>query len=460
MKDFDARSYLNSFINFEHSLNKVADLDFKLERMRELLKRMGDPQKDLYIIHVAGSKGKGSTCAMIASVLKQAGLRVGLYSSPHILKLNERIRVMDARRIIQETADDLFGDSISDRELSRVLFDWKAVIDEVHADDKYGPLTFYEVLTATALLYFQKRDVDAVVLETGLGGRLDATNVCESRIAVITPISYEHTAILGDTLAAIAGEKAAIIKSQQDVVIAPQELEAESVIMDRCRKFDIQPRQVYSTDVSASTTRDLTEQTFDVTVADHTYTAVKLPLLGKHQTINAAGTVNVVECLRDQGMSITDQHVYLGLASVEWPIRFEIVRRDPLTILDAAHNEASVRTLCESLKTLVPDRKIHLLLGVSRDKNIKEICGALAEYAYKVWLSKADHPRAYTFSQEEAEGYFPNKPVRICKNVKDAVNDLNKHLSTDDVVIVTGSIFVAAEARSILRSDTCTNTRE
>ncbi len=423
-----AHEYLNSFTNYEVNLHKLKGGEFDLSRINELLDILGHPQKDLKIIHVAGTKGKGSTCVFLANILAAAGCRVGLYTSPHLHRVNERIRVLDQKTL--ESADDFPG-MISDEQLDAAVH---AMRPHIAAMVNRGTfLTYFEVLTAAALYFFSRQGLDWVILETGLGGRLDATNTVDSLIAVVTPISIDHTKILGDTLAKIAAEKAGIIKnSHQRVVIVPQPPEAMDVLIKRCREFGIPP----------------------IVVSEDKYYAGAVALKGLHQRINASAAVCVVELLRLWGHKISDDQIAQGLKQVRWAGRFEVLNNKPVVIADAAHNADSARALAKTVLEEFPGRKVVLVMGTSSDKDVSAIAGEFNNMAATVILTKAAHPRAYAFSRDEAAKFFPGKQWSITENMQEALDLAMSKVQKNEVIVITGSIFIVAEAREKL----CTNT--
>lgn len=439
MIPLESRQYLDSFINHEIHLDRATPSSFKLERVRQLLKNLGDPQKDLNVIHVAGSKGKGSICALTASVLKQSGYTVGLYTSPHINNYRERIRVLSWRGAARDdTASDIFPDAISEEDLCSALEEIKPEVEKTRARKELGSLSFFEVYTALALHYFRKRETGFVVLETGVGGRLDATNAADSLVAVVAPVSLEHTRLLGETVARIALEKAGIIKSRgQKVVLAPQSPEARDVLENRCRAFGIDPWRVEERVKCAMASQDFERQIFDVTTPKAVYQQLVLPLLGKHQRDNAAAVIGVTECLGDLGFPITESAVGEGFKNVFWPGRFEIAGRDPLVILDGAHNGASAGALAETAREILGGRKAVLVFGVCEDKDQKTILKELAGIARDVILTKAGHPRARDF-----EGAV---------DVRRALEAAYRRSGKGGVILVAGSIFVVGEVRRIIK---------
>lgn len=430
MNSLQIEQYLNSFINYELSLGNTHAWVFKLDRIQALLQLLGDPQKNLKFIHVAGSKGKGSVCALTASILKEAGYRVGLYTSPHLYSFKERIRILSSLPNIREGR--VFSGCITDLELSAVLKEIRPQLEKMRSTKKWGALTFFEVLTALALVYFFKERVDWVVLETGLGGRWDATNAVSSSICALTPISLEHTQILGNTIGKIAIEKAAIIKeAHSKVVIAPQERDAALVIKKRCEKFGIRPLWIGKQMISKIKSQ-------------------KMSLLGEHQRVNASVAVGIIESLKSLGVKVSSQAISRGLKKVYWPGRLEIIRRKPLVIVDGAHNGASAKALKESLETILPGKKVILILGVSSDKNKKDIIEELSLISSYVIFTRANHPRASYWEEKEVEKYLAKKDFSITSRVEEALKLAFARSRKDDIILVAGSLFLVAEARRII----------
>ena len=424
-----ALDYLYSFVDYslKHS-SELAKAEFNLDRMFALMELLGDPQAKYPIIHVAGTKGKGSGSALCASALQVAGYKVGLYTSPHLLDYCERIQVN--------------GEPISHEFMIELVEEIKPFVAKV------PKLTTFEITTALGFLAFAKQGCAAAVIEVGLGGRLDATNVVMPKVSVITSLSYDHMAVLGDTLAKIAGEKAGIIKQGVPVVSSPQKDEALEVL-ERVAKIKNSSLTLIGKDVkfeglessldgqSLRLTDNLGPSTFDV----------RLPLLGSHQLENAA---TAYAALRASGIPISDEAIQKGFSQVQWRARFEVARREPPVIFDSAHNQDSFAKLCETLETYFPGRRVYLIFGASEDKNIPGMFAEMKPKIRKLIVTRADHPRALE----------PEKIIGLADQAgleSEAVSPVESafrralELSAKDgsIVLSAGSMFVTAEVMKV-----------
>ena len=430
----EALQYLNRFINYEKKNSYDYNLCFKLDRMKRLCSLLGDPQKEVKSIHVAGTKGKGSTSAIIQSILKSSGFKAGLYTSPHLVSFRERIRIND--------------NLISKEDVGGIIGTIKEAVDEMGGEKP----SFFEIYTALAYLYFKRENVDFAVYETGLGGRLDATNVIDPLACAITPISYEHTHILGDALAKIAYEKAGIIKRGGICVSAPQEEEALSVIESVCKEREAELVLVGRDIKLKELTANDEEEVFDVSALFGKYDNLHMKLLGFHQVVNAGVAIGVIEALRLSGVSVGKDAIRKGIESVRWPGRLEVLRRrSPRIILDGAQNKASADILARSVKRLFKYRKLILVIGVSKDKDIKGILKELVPVSDMIILTKSEiAERAMDPALISGLITPESKAVGVTQNVKDALDKALQKASPSDLVLVTGSLFVVGEARKIL----------
>jgi dihydrofolate synthase/folylpolyglutamate synthase len=314
-------------------------------------------------------------------------------------------------------------------------------------------LTFFEALTALALYYFRKKQTDLVVLETGLGGRLDATNAVETVVCALTPISLEHTHILGDTIEKIAAEKAAIIKDpRQRVVIASQQPEAMGIFMERCRQLGISPLVVGEDIRVGLVGQDDTALRFNVETPGTRHENLKTGLLGRHQLENAAVALGIIEHLKDMGHPVPSPAIDDGLKQVRWPGRFEIVRNDPLVILDGAHNAASSQVLSDTVKELFPQRKVTMIVGFSQEKDINGMCAQFNRIADSVIATRSNHPRALHIGEQRLKGFFPGKKCLQAQNIHDAMRLAKDNLSENEIILVSGSLYLISEARALCTS--------
>lgn len=437
--------YLESFIDYEKAVSWPYAESLRLERFRGFLKTIGDPHESLRCVHIAGTKGKGSTCAFTAYVLRQAGYRTGLYTSPHLTDFRERIRILQPRSHRQGVTE--FEGMIPRTALVELVSRLRPSVRRFNAACRYGPLSFFEIYTALAFLYFKKQKTDIVVLETGMGGRLDATNVVNPLACAITPISYEHTQKLGNTLAKIAAEKAGIIKAQRrlgyplSVISAPQRPQAMEVIRKTCSRMSARLYTV-GRDIACRCAKD----GFTAKGLRQTYPRLRIQLLGAHQRINACVALGLVESLHAFSFIVSGDAIRDGIYAAQWPGRCEVVRRKPLVVLDGAQNVASSQVLVKAVKENFNYKKLILVLGISSDKDIKGICTVLSGIADEVLVTAADNPRAC--APGILARFFTTKPVRITANVTEAMHAALRLAAPGDVILVCGSLFLVGEFRN------------
>ncbi|MCS6850709.1 MAG: bifunctional folylpolyglutamate synthase/dihydrofolate synthase [Gemmataceae bacterium] len=433
-------------INYEQRAPKPSDL--KLDRMRALLRLLGEPQQSFRILHVAGSKGKGSTSAMLAAVLSQAGYRTGLFTSPHLCDVTERIQVN--------------GQCLHPQELTALMDDVRPAVEFLDRLAR-GPgdrPTFFEIATALGFLHFARRRVELAVVEVGLGGRFDSTNVCTPLVAIITSISYDHTHILGDRLEQIAREKAGIVKAGRPTISGVTAEEARRVIEATCQQCRSPLRQLgrdfdYDYEPGFVDRRSERRSRLRVRTRERTWPWLELALLGEHQARNAAVVVAVIEQLRREGLVVPDTAVAAGLAAARWPARVEVVGRRPLTILDCAHNVASAQALVETLTASFPPTRRLLVFACSSDKDIRGILRELAPAFSAFWVTCYSHnPRAIPPEQlASILRELTPRPVTVCPAALDAWQAAQAAAGPDDLVCITGSVYLAGELRPWLVSD-------
>jgi dihydrofolate synthase/folylpolyglutamate synthase len=435
----------------------------KLDRMRTLLNRLGNPDAGVPIVHVAGTKGKGSTSTLIAAILHAAGYDVGLYSSPHLERLEERFA--------------LNGAPCSPAELVALVDRIRPVVEQLDEDaeasnDPSQRPTFFEITTALALMHFADRRVDAVVLEVGLGGRLDSTNVCQPTVAVISSISLDHTRQLGDTTAKIAAEKGGIIKPGVPVLVGPMDDAARRVLAEMAhgrgarfiesgRDFDFAYRPPHEIDARAATGRiDFVSHRAD---APGELRDAELRLLGRHQAANAALAVATIGELRRQGWLVSTDAIRAGLAQAVLPGRIEVVRRRPTVVLDVSHNVASVAALVECLRESFACEQRTLVFAASRDKDVPGMLHVLIPHFQRLIVTQfQDNPRAVptrqlvAWSREELERLglrAGSDHLLECSTPAEAWTAAREPATGDELICIAGSVFIVAELRALASAD-------
>jgi len=446
----DAIQYLHSFVNYEPQLHRLGAGDFSLDGMRKALSALGNPQKALSCVHIAGSKGKGSTAAFTAEILRQAGYRVGLYTSPHLYEERERIRVLSL--IEAPSSGLLYPDCISKKDFARHL----ATLKEALQKNVGLALTYFEALTAVAFLYFKEQKTDVVVLETGLGGRLDATNVVDPLVCALTCIDLEHTAILGKTCEAIAGEKLGIVKSGCGaLVLAPQNEEVRKVALETCSRLAVPCVEVGKDILISKAAYEEGRVAFSLQLPTASYRCSS-NMLGAAQPVNAAVAVGLVEQLGRKGFPVTATAVEEGIAKTFWPGRMEVVGRNPTVVVDGAHTQKSAQLLLESMGRHFPGREIVLILGMSSDKDKEAICEVFARRVKAVVVTRAAHHRADPMDDPAIDEIFSRHGIKVerAPDVASALAWAKKNAGPHDVVLAAGSLFLAAEARGIEKGNT------
>jgi dihydrofolate synthase/folylpolyglutamate synthase len=427
----EALAFWYGRINYE--VKSAVPGDLKLERMRALLRLLGDPHHRVRLVHVTGTKGKGSTCAMIAQILRCAGYRVGLFTSPHLEHVEERVQVDSV--------------PISHTELAARIRDVAGAVRTLERDGSTSP-TFFEIGTALGFLHFCYRRCDIAVIEVGLGGRFDSTNICRPLVSVITNIGWDHTAQLGNTLEAIAYQKAGIIKHRIPVVSGVSQAGPREVIRRAARELDAPLTEI--TAIDSSEDRDRAE-----------LSCAELGLLGQHQFANASLAREAVKKLQATGMHISQSAVRTGLATVYWPARIEVVSRKPAVILDTAHNVPSAEALVSTLRDTFPHAKRKsVILGVSSDKQYAEIIRILAGYFDDFYLTKySNNPRSVSPEKLVAilNSVSAGTPFHLHAIATEAWSAALKDIAEADLLCVTGSVFLAGELRSSVMNFKCSN---
>lgn len=424
-----ALDYLYSFVDYSlKHISELAKAEFNLDRMFALMEELGNPQKDYPIIHVAGTKGKGSVAALCAAALKAAGYKTGLYTSPHLWDYVERIQIN--------------GEPISHAQLVELVEEVKPAVAKI------PKLTTFEITTALGFLAFARNEVNAAVVEVGLGGRLDATNIVMPRVSVITSLSYDHMAVLGNTLSQIAGEKAGIIKDRVPVVSAPQTDEALEVLKRVAREkscpFILVGKDVKFERLTSSLDgQSLHLSSFYVPPSINAQRLnLTIPLLGLHQVENAAIAYTA---LKTSGIPVSDEAIKEGFARVKWPARFEMLRREPPVIVDSAHNRDSARRLRETLDEYFPEIPVILIFCALEDKDITGMLAELKPRLECVVATRADHPRAPSAEWTAAQVRQAGIPVEAVAPVAEALARALDLAGGDKIVLSAGSVAFAGE---------------
>lgn len=442
----DSLEYLFGRLNYERAGMPRAPGELKLGRMRRLLRRLGDPQDALRIVHVTGTKGKGSTSAMIAAALSAGGCRTGLFCSPHLHRLEERFRIDGA----DATPQELVG----------LVEAVRPAVERLDATDPHPrrrDLTFFEVTTAMGLLHFARRGCDAVVLEVGLGGRLDSTNVVRPELAVITSVSFDHTKILGPTLGAIATEKAGILKRRGEAVVGVRGDEPRRAIARvaeqrraRLRMIDVDYAESY--EPPAPPLSGPSPGRVSVRTWRSSWGPLDLPLLGPHQAQNAATALATLDALADRGLAIAPEAVARGFAGLRFPARVEVLGDRPWLVVDGAHNVASVEALAATLRACLPPASRTLVFGTTRDKDLPGQLRALLPLFDRVVATRyVENPRAVPPAEvAEAARSLGDLPVEIAPDPAEALAAARRLTPPDGLICVTGSMFLAAEARALV----------
>ena len=409
-----AIEFLHSRIDYERMSASLSASDFKLDRMRNLLNHLGNPQRETPVVHIAGTKGKGSTAAMVSQILIEAGLQVGLFTSPHLDRFEERIRID--------------GIPIEPDELIELVNEVAAATTVIDSEGGHLKPTFFELTTALGWLAFRRRGVQIAVLEVGLGGRLDSTNICQPEVCAITSISRDHTHILGSRLSEIAAEKAGIIKPGIAVVCGHLPDEADTVV-----------REIASREHSP---------VIQPTQADHVGLASHLT--GDHQRENAAVAIAIVEQLRGRGWTVPHSAIAEGLQSVRWPARVEVMSRQPLVVLDAAHNWASCGALLNSLQDLHPSQSRRILIfATSADKNAASLLRRLVpEFDTVILTAFQSNPRAMELKElSRMASLIAGRQFHLAADPSSAWKAALLLSQPDSLICVAGSFFLAAELR-------------
>lgn len=447
----EALSYIYSFTDYERGGVYKRDRNENMPRAASLLELLDNPHLAYSNTLVAGTKGKGSTSVLIERVLREAGLKTGLYTQPDLHTFRERMRVN--------------GKLISEEEVAALIPAVRDAVERVEAEHDFGPFITYEIGTALAFYYFASQHIQHAVVEVGVGGRLDATNLTQPLVSVITSISYDHMEVLGDTLAKIATEKAGIIKPNGIVVTSAQSPEALLAIAKIAKERNARLVRVGSADedpaqaeVEVGQLPPLSyryraqwhnehAQGFTVWTPGHTYTDLTIPLAGAYQLENATAAVAALEMLRERGIAWNEQDLRAGFQAVQWPARIEVVGHNPTIVVDGAHNADSMHKLLQALHTTFPFQRLIMVLGVKRSKDLSGMIHELAD-ADTVILTKMHNPMASQLDvlSETFHEHAPQVKLELLEDSTEALERAVQIAQPDDLICATGSLYLAGEA--------------
>lgn len=423
-------------MNYSEAMNFIANtsrfgMNFGLSRVEKMLELLGNPQNKIKCIHIAGTNGKGSTTAMITSILKEEGYTVGMYTSPYLEEFEERIQIN--------------GVNIPKERLAELVSKIKEVSEQIVSVGFDNP-TQFEIITAIMFLYFAEENVDYAVIEVGLGGRLDATNVIDPVLVVITSISYDHMNILGETIEEIAGEKCGIIKNSP-VVTYPQVEEAMKVIEEKCKEKSVQLIKTSENSIKeVIINKNDNTQKIKLEVGNE-LKEYKLALIGKHQVKNAMVALNAIEIFKTLGGRVREESIKAGLENVKWIGRMEKLNKNPMVVIDGAHNIDGIRTLKESIKEYFSYNKLILILGILGDKQVKEMVNTIGSLGENIILTEPHNERAESLEVMESYLKEENKNVYKIMNYREAYEKALELANDDDLVLICGSLYMIGDMR-------------
>ncbi|MFW2489038.1 bifunctional folylpolyglutamate synthase/dihydrofolate synthase [Clostridium chromiireducens] len=427
----------NEAMNYITSVGRFGS-NYGLERTLRILELLGNPQKKLKLIHIAGTNGKGSTTAMISKMLRGFGYKVGMYTSPYLQEFEERIQIN--------------GENINKSVLVKLLEEVKRAIDKV-VEEGYEHPTEFEIITALMFLHFYKEEVDYGVIEVGLGGRLDSTNVLTPIVSVITSISFDHTNILGNNLKDIAKEKAGIIKENKPVILYPQEQEVEEVVSRVAREKN---SKVFNVIKESGKLIDINYEDFnqivEVKTERNTYN-INFPLLGEHQILNLSVAINAIEVLCDEEKIEIDRNIIeKSLEDVKWIGRLEVLSKKPSIVIDGAHNIDGIKALRKNISKYFKFNKIYLLLGILADKQVKEMIEVITPIAEKVYALTPHSERAELSEDLKKEILKYNPNTIAIENYEEAFSLVLKEVGEQDLILISGSLYMIGDMRRIITS--------
>ena len=431
-------------MNYKEALKYIEEthkfgIRLGLDNMNKLLDLLGNPQDNLNIIHMSGTNGKGSTCSFITSILKEAGYKVGLYTSPFLETFTERIRIN--------------GENIPEEDVARIISLIKEKIEQM-VKEGYSYPTEFEIVTTMAFYYYYEQNVDYVALEVGLGGRYDATNIIKSsQVSVIGSISLDHTNILGDNISKIAYEKGGIIKENGVAIVYNQSDEVKNVIKQICYDKNATYIETNFDDIEIKKS-DIYSQVYDATIFDESYENIEIKLIGEHQINNSILALTVIKYLEgNKGLKVDDESIRKGLINTKWPGRIEKISENPLFIIDGAHNEDGALSLAKAIDKNFKDRNLTLLIGMLEDKDIDSVLDILIPKFNKVITTTPDNPRAIDSSKLKDKILRHTDNVVDKKNIEKALNYTLESSSDNDVIISAGSLYMIGSIRRLMTNN-------
>jgi folylpolyglutamate synthase/dihydrofolate synthase len=428
-------------MDYKEALNYIENtakfgMNLGLDRINKLLEYMGNPEKKLKCIHIAGTNGKGSVTSMISRILIEEGLKVGVYTSPYLQRFTERITIN--------------GSEISKDDVARLTSFIEPIVSRVISEGYEHP-TEFEIITAMMFKYFEEKNVDIAVIEVGLGGRLDSTNVVNPLVSVITTISLDHMAVLGNTLGEIACEKAGIIKNNGLVVVYPQEKEAFDVINTVCieRNASLIP---VSRDGIYLKSFNLDGQVFDIDFGDDKFTDLSIKLLGEYQLLNAKTAIEAVWALGKKAITVTRESIYRGVKNTIWPGRLEVMRKNPLILLDGAHNIQGITCLKAALLKYFQYKRLILVMGILKDKQVEDMCRTLMPLADAIITVTPASPRAMKSEELKKIASLYCHEVSGSSNIEDAVEKGLIAAGSEDLLLFCGSLYMIGYVRTLIEN--------
>ena len=431
-------------MNYKEALKYIEEthkfgIRLGLDNMNKLLDLLGNPQDNLNIIHMSGTNGKGSTCSFITSILKEAGYKVGLYTSPFLETFTERIRIN--------------GENIPEEDVARIISLIKEKIEQM-VKEGYSYPTEFEIVTTMAFYYYYEQNVDYVALEVGLGGRYDATNIIKSsQVSVIGSISLDHTNILGDNISKIAYEKGGIIKENGVAIVYNQSDEVKNVIKQICYDKNATYIETNFDDIDIKKS-DIYSQVYDATIFDESYENIEIKLIGEHQINNSILALTVIKYLEcNKGLKIDDESIRKGLINTKWPGRIEKINENPLFIIDGAHNEDGALSLAKAIDKNFKDRNLTLLIGMLEDKDIDSVLDILIPKFNKVITTTPDNPRAIDSSKLKGKILRYTDNVVDKKDIEEALNYTLESSNDNDVIISAGSLYMIGSIRRLMTNN-------